>query len=137
MSSLYDLCQKNIADSIFESPPLIQESIIGETKKIIYERVKNEVKEEVYQYRMNEEKKKIMKEVNDSYSLLLPQIVIDITRATLRGGERVNYRDTWGACIDSDLLNSLIETAETISNICVVQTVEMGEFDSSGWEIDE
>ena len=41
--SLSQLCMNNIATSIENTPPMIQEAIIGETRTIIEKRVRSEI----------------------------------------------------------------------------------------------
>lgn len=56
MSSLQELCQKNITNSLYNMPPMMQEIIIGETKEQMRKQILEELKEEIEQKKRQEKK---------------------------------------------------------------------------------
>ena len=112
--SLQKLCYENIADSIQQAPPQLQEMIIGETTDIIRKRMMEEARREV---RLEvEEKRKIsvIAHVACMFDVFVPEIVNDILQATRTGRSRVNFRTRyWDE--DQQIVEAAISTAESIS----------------------
>jgi polyribonucleotide nucleotidyltransferase len=120
--SLQELCFENIAISIKNSPPLIQEMVLGQTTEIIKKQIKEEIRDEI----KKEVKDKIIKKVNNNlkneisqaFELLVPDIVRDILQSNNSGRMRTNFRTRYWD-MDQQLLESIIASAEDIAANCI------------------
>lgn len=77
MTSLKEICQENITNSIYNMPPVLQEMIIGDTKKQMESRIREELKRELTNDIIKEQEK-IRKEILNTISYIVPDIMNDI-----------------------------------------------------------
>jgi hypothetical protein len=122
----------NIATSIENTPPMIQEAIIGETRTIIEKRVRSEIEKKTIVRVEKEIEKKSKKYIGGVYSWLISDMVIDIVHATVNGHNRINYRYKF-PLMEQDVIEDAIETAETIANVCVLMRLETGSDNFEAW----
>lgn len=99
MSNLQELCFINIANSIENSPPLIQEMILDKTKKQIEDKVKND----------------IYKSHNDIISDLTPEILENIIYCMRNNSIRKNYREIY-SYLPKTAVECAILTAENCAS---------------------
>lgn len=130
--SLTKLCMNNIATSIENTPPMIQEAIIGETRAIIEKRIRSEIEKKTMDRVEKEVEKKSKKYIGGVYSSLISDMVIDIVHSTVNGHSRINYRYKFPS-VDQDVIEDAIETAETIANVCVLMRLETGSDNFEAW----
>lgn len=118
--SLQDLCMKNIADSIRECPPLIQELIIGKSTELIKKDIKKELTKELTRQIRKNERKKMAKEITFKIKNMVSTIVYDIIASEQQGRARTNFRERWWD-EDKDIVNNAIEIAEELIDDVVVK----------------
>jgi hypothetical protein len=110
--SLQDLCYKNIAQSVLNMPPQLQESIIGKTK----EHVKKTMKKEATKQALF----KVKQEMCDILPYIVPEIIQDIIHAmTTNGAVRQNYYFLY-----KNLRKEIIDTAIKIAEYSVTYLEE-------------
>lgn len=111
-SHLSKICFESLADSILNSPPVIQEMIIDNTKKAIKKQVKKEVKSSVTQSTCN------------IFSRLLPEI-IQILNEESKGSSYFyfdrNFIMRKYSDVDNFILETCIDTAEAILSSIQIQ----------------
>lgn len=106
MSSLRELCYQNIATSIYNIPPHLQEMVIGETK----ERIREQVREELINEIKAEEKAR--KEMLSTITYLVPDIMKDIILAMTNNNEnRKDFYQIWSN-IPVETISAAIQIAE-------------------------
>jgi hypothetical protein len=104
MISLQEICYENIAESITSAPPLIQEMVIGETKKRIRNKIKNELS------------RKIELDVYNALPCLVPEIMVDIIKTMTQNNRlRKNYYDIYRN-LSRDVIDCAVSTAEQCVN---------------------
>ena len=113
--SLESLCLQNIAHSILECPPLIQEMVIGSTTEIIKKEMLEQARAEVKDELQQEINRKNIINVAEIFEVLVPEIVDDIIKATMTGRNRTNYLARYWDH-DEDIILAVISVAETIAN---------------------
>lgn len=118
--SLQDLCIQNIAASIQESPPMIQEIIIGRTTEEIKKEIKKELTKELTRQIIKNEKKTMVKEITVKLKHMVPTILCDIIASEQQGRPRTNFRARfWDE--DEDIVNNAIEIAEELVDDDIVR----------------
>lgn len=132
MLSLEQLCYQNIATSVENAPPLIQEMIMGETTDIIEERVRGQIYQASRDEITQDISKKTILTTARVFEYLIPEIVQDIVRASVRGGVRKNYRELYDN-VSSEIIEIAICSAETIAKSCVLDRLETG---GGAWDIE-
>ncbi len=112
MSSLQELCLQNIAETINEAPPLIQEMVMNETK----ERIKKKVRIEILPIVKLEAKETVA----DVYSWMVPQMISELVMTmTTNGGFTIaNYVDRYSNRVETSIIEAAFEIAsESVSRI--------------------
>jgi hypothetical protein len=132
MSSLKKLCYENIATSVANAPPHLQEMIIGETTEVIEERVRGQIYQETRVEIEGMVTEKVVITISQLYQDLIPEIVTDIVRATVTGRPRKNFREIYYTTHTS-LIEMAIDAAETIAKSCMLDRLETG---GETWDID-
>lgn len=111
MSSLKELCLQNIADTVYNAPPGIQEIVMGETREKVEEKVRKDILPTV---------DLIAKEnVADLYSWMIPQMISELVMTmTTNGGFTIaNYVNRYSN-VDSSIVEKAFEIAsESVSRI--------------------
>lgn len=103
MSTLEALCYETIARSIKQSPPLIQEMVMGETKNKIADEIEKKI-ENSY------------KKTNDIISSLVPEILVDIIETMTNNNKiRKDFRSIYSH-FPKSAVECAILTAENCSN---------------------
>lgn len=111
--SLQELCIQNIAASIQDSPPMIQEIIIGRTTEEIKKEIKKELTKELTSQIRKKERNAIVKDITFKLKHMVPTIVSDIIAAEQQGRPRTNFRTRfWDE--DEDVVNNAIGIAEEL-----------------------
>lgn len=135
MESLQTLCYESLAQSISDAPPIIQEMVIGETKKQIKKRVREDIEREVEQKMKKKIRFDSLIEISVLYSIIIPEIVTDIVASMVKNNRmRRNYRQIYPK-IQTDVMDHAIEIAETVARTCIINRLETGEdnfYDSDG-----
>ena len=106
MESLQELCYYQLADSIHNAPPLLQEMIIGETSERIRENMKDDVKKELIT--------DVRKEAYLSFCEYLPDIIPEIMQDIVSCMEEADH-------IPRDFRTELAHFPEEIVE-CAIQT---------------
>jgi len=123
MKSLQELCYEAIAESIYSAPAMIQEMVMGETKKLVEKRVREETAKDV-------EKKvraSVFNDVVDIFSIVIPEIVTDIVASTVNANHtRKSYTSIYKH-FGEDNLEMIIGAAEKIARSCIIDRLETGE----------
>jgi len=106
--SLTNMCLENIAESVCQMPPLIQDMVINTScdklKKEVKEEVKKEVKEEV--------KEEVSKDMSNILPHIIPEIMADIFQSmTNNNTTRTNFYEVYNH-IDKNLITCAIKSAE-------------------------
>lgn len=110
--SLQDLCKLNIANSIYNMPPHLQESLIHDTKAMMKEKAEKEVTVEMVE--------KVKNTVYTQELNILPELITEISEDIISCITRPNkvrqdfYR--MYPFVDKTLVNIAIQTAERITN---------------------
>jgi hypothetical protein len=104
MTSLQELCYNNIADSINNAPPLLQEMIIGETKQRMRKKIKIEVEN------------KLKLDVYEALPYLVPDILSDILRTITKNNVlRKDYHKIYNN-FSKEIIDCAISIAEESIN---------------------
>ena len=123
MKTLQYLCYESLAESIYNAPALIQEMVIGETKKLLEKRIKEEVAVEVEK----RVKTQVFNKAIDLFAILIPDIVTDIVACTVNDNRlRKPYKRIYTQLGD-DNIDLLLEASETIARRCIIERLENGE----------
>jgi len=110
MKSLKELCQENIATSICNIPPMLQEMVIGETKEKMREQIRKELIDEI---RAEENARKDML---DMLQYLVPDIMKDIIFSITHNNEsREDFYKLWPN-VSRDTIKAAIMIAESSIN---------------------
>lgn len=110
MKSLKELCQENIATSICNVPPMLQEMVIGETKEKMREQIRKELMDEI---RAEENARKDML---DMIQYLVPAIMKDIVFSITHNNEsREDFYKLWPN-VSRDTIKAAIMIAESSIN---------------------
>ena len=139
--SLTELCHINIAESIYTAPPMIQEMIIDDTTNRMTKRIRTELEPEIEkraEARAAEKTKTLAEttsiQIGFIYASLMPEVVTDIVRSITTGALRTNYYEHYTAMgYPREMITDLVESAETIANVCVITRMETGEDDFDAW----
>lgn len=110
MLSLKEICEKKIANSIYNMPPQLQEMIICETKEQIRNQIREELKNEIL------EEKKARKEMLSTVIYLVPDIMKDIILSITRHNrQRKDFYQLWSH-IPVETIHAAIQIAENAVN---------------------
>ena len=101
MTTLQNLCFENIAKTISNAPPLIQEMVIDETKQRIERKMEKKIEKKYIAY-------------NSSISFLVPEIMTDIINSMTNNTLRKDFRSIY-----SNLPKHIIECAILTAENCV------------------
>ena len=110
MKSLKELCQQNITNSIYNMPPMLQETVIRETKEQMREQIRKEMINEI------REEENARKDMLDTLSYIIPDIMKDIVYSMTHNTEsRENFYELWPHT-PKDTISAAIMIAETAVN---------------------
>lgn len=123
MTSLKEICQENITNSIYNMPPVLQEMIIGDTKKQMESRIREELKREITD-NIIKEQENIRKEMLTTIGYIVPDIMNDIIYSmTHHNVPRNNYYNLFDkierSTVDAAVLiaeNAVLEMEERYVN---------------------
>lgn len=109
--SLQELCLKNIAESVAQMPPVMQDMVIQDSTEHIKKEAKKEVTLEVREVALSLAKK----EICDILPYIVPEIMQDIINSITRRNIRQNYYEKY-PYIDMKIMTTAIQTAEYAVN---------------------
>jgi len=137
--NLQSKCYENIAETIYYSPPGIQEMIIGETleriiarvRKDEFQKMRKEIKREMrreLKNKMIENERLLKNSLMYNYSIIIPQIVTDQVASAVENRAPENYHRLYdNVHVCAGFLESAIEISEMIAYTCVTERLSTGE----------
>ena len=111
-TTLQEICYNNIANTVAQAPPMIQEMVMGETSERIRRDVRQELREEIRSEILQEQLDVQMHNLVSTIPIMIPEIVDDIIQAmTHQNRLRTNFIQVY-AHINPILVQVAIDTAE-------------------------
>jgi hypothetical protein len=111
MQSLSELCYQNLAKTMINAPPVLQEIIVGETS----ERITSKIKEKLQKKIRKDIRKEMRKEMNSSllfFPHLVSEIVQDIILSMTQNNKlRTNFMEVYNS-MPPEIVECAILTAE-------------------------
>lgn len=113
--SLQELCLKNIAESVAQMPPVMQDMVIQDSTEHIKKEAKIEARKEVTLEVREVALSLAKKEICDILPYIVPEIMQDIINSITRRNIRQNYYEKYPH-IDMKIVTTAIQTAEYAVN---------------------
>jgi hypothetical protein len=116
--SLKELCLKNIANTILQMPPGLQEMVISESTTLIKEQLRAEIREELREEVLKQVHGEVLRQSCDILPYIVPEIIQDIIHSMTNINISRSDYFTMYSNIPREIIMSAVKTAEySVTNL--------------------